>query len=160
VDVATALKEARLRNGLSQENVASEIHYSRQLVQAVEQKRRRLPREIRPKLARSLDSAKLYLALANEATGGVMVGTWDEDIEAHRLVAREWLLKEMDEAEEAMRKTWALAKKPEQLAPEEREQIIRVLKKTKKVIDRGLQAVAVIAESYGISLAELWREAC
>lgn len=157
MDVATALKEARLRNGLSQENVAAEIHYSRQLVQAVEQKRRRLPKEVRPKLARSLDNAKFYLALAAEATGGVMCGRWDEGIENHRLVAREWLLKEMDEAEEAMKKAWALAKKPEQLTPEEKQQIIA--KETKDVIDRGLQAVAVIAETYGISLAELWKEA-
>lgn len=125
----------------------------------MEQKRRKLPREARSKLARSLDNAKFYLALANEATGGVMCGRWDENIEAHQLVAREWLLKEMDEAEDAMKKARALAKKPEQLTPEEKQQIVRALKETKDVIDRGLQAVAVIAEAYGISLAELWKEA-
>lgn len=89
------------RGERTQEELARELHISPQSLSYWETGRRRVPQHVRQSLGDALDNPIAYLALAAEATGGVMVPRWPEGADLHRMAALQLNDLEIDEYRQA-----------------------------------------------------------
>jgi len=73
------MKEARAIKGVTQKELGIEGHISRSYVNEIEAERKRVPKDVAPKLAEVLDCGFFNMELANHFTGGSWVGKLDGD---------------------------------------------------------------------------------
>lgn len=155
-----ALKEARTAYGLTQSALGSMAHLSGSMISEVEHGRRKLPKDVRPKLARQLDDGQLYLTLAREATGGVGAPFLNK-IDDHRVCCvmkfREEVFEALTMLEQVM-PTLLKAASREGLSIEEVEALKNTLIEIIECITAAQNTVARLAKTYGFSLAALWDE--
>ena len=160
--VGTALRQARERRGLLQADVGGEVYLSRKTISAIERGRRRLSRQVAPKLAHQMDNPRLYMELADELCGGVMAPVYldGENVDLHRASVRDKTIEELSEAIEALSKARALvnARSADQLNDLERQQIRNCLQELAEAETAIGMMIAVICETYGFSAAEVYRE--
>jgi transcriptional regulator with XRE-family HTH domain len=156
--IAPEVKEARKKCGWSQENIASETHVTRQMIQMIEHGKRRFTEEDTAKLARLLNDGEFAMILARRVTGG-MAAPYLNNVDNHRLACVMKLLEELREAADAVTKELRLvirAQSPANLAPEEREQIESMMLEICEEVTASQNTLARLAKTYGISLAGLW----
>lgn len=163
--IATAVTEeltaARERLGISQENVANDLHYTRQMMQMVEAGKRRLHERDTARLTRKLNDGALALCLARRVTGGMMVGPYLDQVEDHRLVAVLKLLEELQEAQGMLQDVLPVvlrAQGSDSLTAEEADRLKATCLEIVESITAAENTLARIARAYGISLADLWDE--
>lgn len=158
--IGSALKEARAGYGITQKGLGDMFHISGSLVNEVEHGRRRLPREIKPKLARELDDPALYLTLAREATGGIGA-PWLDRIDDHRVCCVMKFREEVIEALEMLERVMPVLLRPggrEQVTASELDVIKTTMVEIIEVVTASQNTVARLAKSYGFSLAQMWDE--
>lgn len=158
--VGPALRSARTSRNLTQEALASSYHISDSLIREIEKGRRKLPKDIKPKMARELDDPALYLTLAREATGGIGAPYLNR-IDDHRLCCVVKFKEEFLEALECLdRMTPALvrASSREQLTKGELADLKVTLTEIIECVTAAQNTVARLAKTYGENIAALWDE--
>lgn len=154
-----ALREARLKRGVTQQALGSEAYVSDSLISDIEHGRRKGSKEIRAALARALDYAKLYMEAAEEVTGGVYCTPWldGDGVDLHRTSV--WA-KTCEELQEAIKVVSAadVVNAPSRADESHRQAIhdsmIQVLD-ARVAIDHYL---AVMCEEYGFSILAVYQE--
>lgn len=155
--VGTALRTARRKQGMSAEALAEYVPYSREMIQKIERGERKIAKDMRGTLGRQLDDPTLYLALAHEATGGVMCSPLLNAVEKHRLVLKDLFLIELAEAEHHTREAQRLFLKPV-LTDEEKDRATEVCLEILEALTAGENLVVALAKEHGIKLSDLWDE--
>ena len=160
--VPTALRHARKAAHLSLGQLGRRVGYSTQMMSAVETGRRTLAPDVSLASARQLDDPELYMALAEEATGGVMVAIVLDGpkVDLHRLATGRKLTEEAAEAIEAFAKCDALTncRSAEELTPEGRDQVARMVHHVAELQTCAGNTLLVMCRDYGFSPEEIRRE--
>lgn len=155
---APEIKEARARYEWTQENVADDLNFSRQMIQMVESGKRRLTEQDTARLARRLDDGQFAMAMARRITGG-MSAPYLNGIDNHRLACINKLTEELQEVIDIVARNMPLlirAQSADDLNTEERVQIETMMTETIEAITAAENALARLSKTYGISLADLW----
>jgi transcriptional regulator with XRE-family HTH domain len=155
---APEVKEARAQYGWTQENVASDIHMTRQMIQMVEKGKRRLTEQDAARVARVLNDGQFNMALARRITGG-MSAPYLNGIDNHRMACIMKLVEELQEAIDIIAQHMKLlirAQSAEDLQPGEKEQLEEMMLEVVETITAAENTLARLSKTYGISLADLW----
>lgn len=154
-----ALREARLKRGVTQQALGSEAYVSDSLISDIEHGRRKGSKEIRATLARALDYAKLYMEAAEEVTGGVYCTPWldGDGVDLHRTSVWAKTCEELNEAIKAVSSADVIN------APSKADEAHRQLvwDSLMQVLDARVAIdhyVAVICEEYGYSILDVYQE--
>ena len=131
--IGTAMRQARLTAGKTQQAMCAELYISDTLLSDIEHGRRRAQPDILKKASSSFDNPILYLATIEEVTGGAFSTPWlnGNNVDLHPGEVAEKLIEEIKEAASIL---------------EHREKGIRPLMTTEareKEIQRLLQVVDV-----------------
>lgn len=154
------LKDARTEYGITQKGLGDMFHLSGSMISEVEQGRRRIPKDIKPRLARELDDPALYLTLAREATGGIGAA-WLDRIDGHRVCCVMKFREEVIEALEMLEQVMPVLLRPEgreQVTTGELDTIKTTMVEIIEVVTASQNTVARLAKGYGFNLAQLWDE--
>jgi DNA-binding XRE family transcriptional regulator len=155
---APEIKEARARYEWTQENVANDLNFSRQMIQMVEAGKRRLNEQDAAKLARKLDDGQFAMAMARRITGG-MSAPYLNGIDNHRMACIMKLVEELQEAIDIITqnmRTLIRAQSADDLSTGERVQIEVMMIETIEAITAAENTLARLSKTYDISLADLW----
>jgi transcriptional regulator with XRE-family HTH domain len=155
---APEIREARARYEWTQENVADELHFSRQMIQMVEKGKRRLTEQDTAKLARTLDDGEFAMSIVRRITGG-MSPPYLNGIDEHRLACVMKLVEELQEVIDIATQDIPLlirAQSADDLHPGEKEQIESMMIETIEATTAAENTLARLSKTYGISLAALW----
>lgn len=156
--VAPEIREARAHYGWSQDNVADELNYCRQMVQMVEKGKRRLTEQDAARVARVLNDGQFNMAMSRRITGG-MSAPYLNGIDNHRLACAMKLTEELQEAIDIIAQNMRLlirAQSAEDLRPGERELLEEMMLEVVEAITAAENALARLSKTYDISLADLW----
>jgi transcriptional regulator with XRE-family HTH domain len=154
---ATALREAREGFGLTQKELGDRLFLSGSMINEIEHGRKKIPRGIRPVLARQMDQGHLYIEIAREATGNVMVGPYLNNVDNHRLVGILKYKEEVLESLEALATVMPqLMKRPDQLTPSDINKIEEAMLEMVEATTAAQNTLTRLAKEYNVSLAELW----
>lgn len=156
--IGTALKDARARYGVSQEEMEPIINYSREMVSKMENGHRNVPGELQPVLSRW--SPSMALAVAAEHTGGTLpLIRLDGDIDRHPLAMTEKAIEEGAEFLEAARNLRLINKTdPGKLNPEDLKQFKVTRFEAWEDVICLLEWLTETAEVYGFDMAEEHRQ--
>jgi len=160
--VYTALRRARKAAHLSLHQLGRRVGYSTQMMSAVETGRRTLAPDVSLASARQLDDPELYMALAEEATGGVMVAIALDGprVDLHRLAVERKLIEESGETLRALAECGELTNcgTAGELTPEGRERVKHLLHEAIELQTCVGNKVRTICRDYSFSPAALYRE--
>ncbi len=160
--VTTALRRAYREAGLSERELGRRIGYSQQMVSAVIRGGRAMAPNCALAAADLLDDAELYMALAEEATGAVMVPVVLDGpaVDLHRLATGRKLVEEAGEAIEALAKFDGLTncRTAAELSPTDRERARTMLHHIIELVTCGANTVRVVCRDYEFSPREIYRE--
>ncbi|MEW8956953.1 helix-turn-helix domain-containing protein [Clostridium sp.] len=149
------IREVRVRNNLSQMELASEIHYSNKTISAIENNRRDISLEGLSELCGKLDDPRLYIETISKATHGVFSVPWlnGEGTDLHRSSVHNKVMEELVEAIDAMREV-KIYKNPNFADKEDLEGIKYSLEQVIDVYTAAATYIAVICEEYCLSPKE------
>lgn len=154
-----ALREARLKRGVTQQALGSEAYISDSLISDIEHGRRRGSKEVRALLVQALDYARLYMEAAEEVTGGVYCSPWldGDGVDLHRTSV--WA-KAQEELQEAIKAVAAadVINSPSRADEAHRQAVWDSLM---QVLDARVAIdhyVAVMCEEYGYSILAVYQE--
>jgi transcriptional regulator with XRE-family HTH domain len=151
-----------LARGLRQQDLCRRLYVSDSTLSAIEHGQQRPAQDVARRAARELDDPELYLAVAQEMTGGVMVPAVLDGpkVDLHRASVKEKTVEELSEAIEALAKARELAnaRTAEDLTEQGREQVRKALHELVEAQTACAVAVAVLCRQYGISPAQVYRE--
>ena len=156
--VAMAVKEARAKRGVRQDDIARLAHVHRTYISHLENGRVPDNPEVLRTLAKELDCAWLYKALHEAVASLVFVHRKldGERVDLHRSSVKAKTLEELEEAIETL-KGFDTVNKPSNVTPEQREEIIEGLMMELLGAENAIETlVSVICEEYGISPAEVY----
>lgn len=158
--VGQALRDARTRTGLTQADVGAVGCLDHATISDVERGRRQLPRDVAPRVTRALDDGRVYMAVAEEATGGASSPWLDGSaVELHRAVVWAKAMEELEEALDAMRKVMPMVLKPPSATrPEEREQIRAAMVEGIEAKTAVRHKLTILCRDYGFSYQDLFSE--
>lgn len=160
--VTTSLRRARTRAKLSQRELGRLVGYSEQMISAVEVGGRVMAPDVALAAARHLDDGELYMALAEEAAGGVMVPIVLDGpkVDLHRLATGRKLVEEASEAIEAWAKAKSLVncRSAEDLGQEGRAEALAFCEEVAELVTCAGNTLRVMCETYALSPREIYRE--
>lgn len=141
---------------MSQQELAKKIHVDRTTVGKYENGKRRIPKDIRPELAKALDDPVVYFAAEEEATGGVTLPYLDGDKIDHSPAAMKELVQwEVNEALEKL-KDAHLYKPAGCWSEDEKGNMRTVLYELLDAATSLENLVAVACENYGFSTKKIY----
>lgn len=159
MDFGQALKEARLKRGVTQQALSSEAYVSDSLISDIEHGRRKGSKEIRASLVKTLDYAKLYMKAAEEITGGVYSTPWldGDGVDLHRTSVWAKTCEELNEAIKAVSNADVIN------APKRADEAHRqvVWNSLMQALDARVAIdhyIAVMCEEYGFSILKVFEE--
>lgn len=162
MEVARALRKARLAAHLTQRQLGGRISYNDRMVSMVELGGREMAPDCALAAARLLDDADLDLALAEEATGGVMVAIALDGpkVDLNRLATGRKLVEEAGEALEIWGKAKSLinCRSADDLDDEARDEVLRFCHHVAELMTCAGNTLRVMADTYGLSPRQIYRE--
>jgi len=129
------------------------------MINEVEHGRKKLPKDVKPQVARQMDDGWLYLEIAQEATGSVMVSPFLDNVDDHRVVGLLKFGEEVREAIEALNGIMPIvlrARNQAELRPGEKQKVEAAMLEVIEATTAAQNALARVAKCYQISLAELY----
>lgn len=159
MNTAAVLRGAR--GDMTQAELAERLHTVPQTVSYWERGSRPVTRHMRETLARELDRPALYLAMAHEATGGVMVPAWPEEVDHHRLAAielNEVEIGEYEQAFQAARRAILAHPGGDDLDEVSRRRIRGVIQEVLDVMDSASLVAGALMQTYGVSPKAVYAE--
>lgn len=151
-----ALREVMERHGDTQMELSEIAHVSNSAISKYVRGTRRPPEDVMRSVATHYDEAELYVAAANEATGGAWV-PWLDNADLHRATTHLKTLEEIEEAITAM-KAAPITKRGDQINEKERELIHRAIMECIEAITALVHHVAILCKEYCFSWMAVWRE--
>lgn len=156
MSVGTIQREARIAAGVTQQEFADEIHYSRSMVAEIEAGRKKISPEIAAKAVERLDDGFYSMEMAHELTGGAYVGKLDGDhVELGRCNVQMKSIEELRECSERLSKL-CIVNRPNGCEMKQ-EELKAVLIECLDVIVCLSHFVAVICKEYAISWMGIWK---
>lgn len=150
-DVADARAE------ITQEQLAMDLHVSREAVSKYETGARKIPKDLRPRIAGALDEPGLYLGMANEATGGVSIPYLNgEHIDRHLASLKDMTQRETDEALDHLERA-CMVKPVDARTDQEREEIKQVVMELLDAAASIKNLVVEICKQYDFSMKEIYK---
>ena len=151
MSIGQVLRETRVEYGLSLQSLASRLYIGKSSLSDYERERIPAPAEVLTGLTQTIDSHRLAMAVANEATGGAAGMVWlDGDVDLHRAVVRDKTLEELGEAMEHLRQV-AVLNPPRTVTEDQREAIadsLLELMDSRTAID---VCIDIFCREYGVS---------
>ena len=157
MSIGEALRDARERLGLTQEETGRVGFISNKMISAIECGRRTAGPDVLERLATTLDDPRLYMEAAAEVTGGVYCTPWldGEGVDLHRTSVWAKTCEELREAIKAVMDA-DVVNAPSRADEDHRQAVhnsmIQVLD-ARVAIDHY---VAVMCEEYGYSIREVY----
>lgn len=109
MSIGQVIRKTRTEYHFSLESLASRLYIGKSSLSDYERERIPAPAEVLTGLIQTIDSHRLAMAVANEATGGAAGTVWlDGDVDLHRAVVRDKTLEELGEAMEHLRQVAVL----------------------------------------------------
>ncbi|KZE66720.1 hypothetical protein AWM68_20375 [Fictibacillus phosphorivorans] len=156
--LGNALARARNWKGLTQEQLSLNLPMSREALSKAETGARKIPKDLRPILAKELDYPFYSMAVALEDTGGAWVPELNGDkVDLHRSSVRSKTIEELQEAIDAISGV-CLVNHPEYIQEHERHQLKKALMEAIDAIIALTHFVGIICLEYGFSWLGLWKE--
>lgn len=151
-----ALREARERRGITQAEAGAIGLVDNTMVSQIETGRRRLQRDVGRRIGQALDDGRCYMALAEEATGGVSSPWLDGHVDLGRVAVWAKLAEELIEAGRAVERVMPLViRPPDALTDEQRARIREALHEQLEARTAIDLAVAVLCRETGESVRRL-----
>lgn len=148
--------ELRIKNGLTQQQMAKSLNIERSSLTKIENGSRKAPPELITKTAEQFDDPRMFLAAQEEITGGASV-PWLDNADLHRAATHFKTIEEAEEALAAMKVT-PIMKRPDQLSAEDREAIRVTIMECIEAITALTHHVAVLCRDYTFSWFGSWKE--
>ena len=152
MNIGEKLLEYRKERNVSQREIAQELHIDRSLVSRIETGSYKPPQHHEPNIARL--NWKLALAIIDERSGGYISNILDEvpNLDLHPAALKDLLLKELDEAEEAL-EGLILAR---HIDPEKRKQAAeKTWHEIRDVIEKAIIMQGVLEEEFKLDAKRL-----
>lgn len=149
-----AMKE--MRDGKTQEQMASQLNTSRELVSKYENGRSKIQPDISRVMMKMNDYPPFAIALRNEYTGTGAVWLDGPNVDLHHASVKEKAIEEMEEALTALR-DFNFARPLKSISSWEHPEIHRVLGETVDAITALETAVAIICKGLDISFTDTWQ---
>jgi hypothetical protein len=160
VDEFTALRVAREYRKLGQVELGRRGGpMCKSMISMCENGLRRLPLDVRGRVARILDHPATFSEFARGGNGNVGPAYYDgPGVDHHRLASRDRALKEMREACEAFERFWAAvdALGPADLDADGKRQLAAALHEAAAACDSTYNAIGDLCLTYDESLAAVW----
>lgn len=155
--IGALVAEGRKRQGMTQEDVSTEVNYSREAIAKYETGNRKMPKELYPKVTQSIDDPELYFDTWEETTGYVSIPFFNgENVDRHPASLLYMTKKETDEAIEQLQHVcWA--KPARAFNDSDREELFRSLLETLDASASMINMVAATCENHHISMKDLFR---
>jgi transcriptional regulator with XRE-family HTH domain len=157
--IPTALREARLRRGLTRQQLGGRVGYHPNMIGMIEAGERRLAPDVARATARLLNHPRLYTELMLDATGGVGPRWFDgEGVDRHRMSRRSGAIVEMAEAIAALEKARALVDESsaDRLSDLGRRELDSIMDEVPDAIDELWNLLGEYCEQYGRDFGEAW----
>jgi transcriptional regulator with XRE-family HTH domain len=156
MSVGSAMKHARARHGMTQQDLADEVFLSRSMIAENERGGKRIPRDVAPKAARRLDDGFLAMELAHEFTGGAGAGRLNGTaVDLHRSSVKAKTDEEIAEFKQEL-DSFCMVNAPGSITAEQRAKLQDLLIEGCDVIVAVKHLLAVACEDYGISYYGTW----
>lgn len=161
--IGTALRHARQANGKTQQELARSLFISDSLLSSWETGKQKPPREMRRRLARELDSPRVYMEMAHELCGGIMTPVFLDgpNADLHRATTHSFAIEEFRRALdclEACKPIIIRARSGDQITEAERQQIGHCLQQAVKAKTGAGNWIVVMCESYGFRASEIYED--
>lgn len=150
-----ALRE--MREGETQEQLATELSVSRELISKIENGSRKMPADISRKMMQRKENPRFAMAMRNEytRTGPIWLDGPNSDL--HRSSVREKTLEELEEVMTLL-KNFSFAKPLKNLSHWEEPELEKLLEEVVEAITAMEHLAAVVCEEAGISLIDTWEK--
>lgn len=163
MSIGQALREARIRRGYRQEEVAEAGFVTNKSISAIELGRRPLAPGVLPRIARTLNDPRFFIEAAKEATGGVLVGPWldGDKVDLGRMSVVDKTIEETQEIIEAAGRAKAFlvnARSAKDLGDAGHKAVRRLIHEVFHGVTALQTLAAVLCETFGLSLADEWHE--
>lgn len=152
MSIGESLLAYRTQKGLSQQEIANELHVDRSLISKLEHGKEKIAEHHEPAIAKL--NWRLALTIIDEKSGGYISNILDEvpNLDLHPAALKDLLLKELNEAEEAL-EGLLLAR---HLDPEKRKQTAeKTWHEIRDVIEKALIMQGVLEEEFGLDANRL-----
>lgn len=163
MSIGTAVRQARAASGQTQKQLAQHLYISDSLLSAIELGQQKPTRQMRRHLAEALRYPAVYMAVAAEATGGVMSPVYLDGPAAdlHRVTTLGRMVEELREVLERLEDARPLilrARSAEGLNPDGQAQIDKLLLEMAEASTGLFVGFAVFCEVYQRSPVEVYRQ--
>lgn len=154
--LGTIQREARISAGVTQQEFADGMNYSRSMIAEIEAGRKRMAPEVAPRAVSLLDDGFYSMEMAHELTGGAYMGRLDGDlVDLSRTSVQLKSIEEIDELRDRLKRLNIINKPSgcEMQKEELKQDLIECL----DVIVCLSHFVAVICKEYAISWMGIWK---
>lgn len=153
--VSKVFKE--LRGPLYQDEFATSLNLSREMISKIENGSRNIPRDITHHMIKKYNSPKLAITVQQEATGTGPIWLDGEATDLHRSAVKERAIEETREALEAIEST-SLAVSLKNISGYRKTDVERMLKEVAQSIVTQQMFLSVICTEANVNYSELWDE--
>jgi len=157
--IGQAIREARMKRGLTQEDAGRIGYVSGKMISAIETGRRAASPDVLERLVTAMDHPRLYMEAAAEVTGGVFASPWldGEGVDLHRTSV--WA-KTCEELREAVRVVAAadVINAPSRADDAHRQMIFDSLIQALDARVAIDHYIAIMCEEYGFSVRAVHQE--
>lgn len=149
--------EGRKRQGMTQEDVSTQVNYSREAIAKYETGNRTMPKELYPKITQSIDDPETYFDTWEETTGYVSIPYFDgEHVDRHPSSMLFMTKNETEEAFEHLKQVcWS--KPANAFNEKDRENLIRSLLETLDASAAMVNTVAALCSEHDISMKSIFQ---
>jgi len=155
--IGDLLSNARKRQGMTQEDLAADVNYSREAIAKYETGARKLPKELYQEVTLSVDDPQFYFETWEAVSGVVSIPYFDGDyIDRHPASMHYLVRKETTEALEQLNSVcWV---KPANVrTDDEREEMKKVLMEVLDAAASMINLVACVCKEYRFSMKDIFR---
>lgn len=148
--------EYRTNKGMTQQEFADEVEVNRSSFAKVENGTRKAPKDLMARTAEQFDDPRLYIAAAEEVTGGASVPYLD-GADLHKAATHYKSLEEGEEALAAMRMA-PIMKRKDQMTEADRAAVKAAIMENIEAITAFTHHIMVLCREYGFSWRGVWKE--
>lgn len=148
--------EYRTKRGMTQQEFADEVEVNRSSFSRVENGTRKAPKDMMARTAAKFDDPRLYLAVAEEVTGGAS-DPYLDGADLHKAATHYKSLEEGEEALVAMRIA-PIMKRQDQMTEADRDAIKAAIMESVEAITAFTHHIMSLCKEYGFNWREIWKE--
>lgn len=156
MSIGDVLQNYRKQQGMTQEEFADQVLVDRSSIAKVESGKRQATNHLMRQAASAFDDPRLYIAAAEEVTGGASVPYLD-GADLHKAATHYKSLEEGEEALAAMRLA-PIMKRNDQMTEADREAVKAAIMESIEAITAFTHHIMALCREYGFSWRGVWKE--